>query len=226
MFPLNGPGDYWLFHRRFTNHQAILAGKPGIRKYFSRNQGFQITGETYPANGFDGYSSVPSVKYWNPGTQAYVGISSTLNPIANDYGYMAFIRGDRTITTTHSRLYFTVIRTSGSVKTGKYPSSAISGSGPVGFDRQPYASAINFNNVTRTGGVPNTFYVWDPLLTSGSGSRYGFGGFRTITWDSGSGSYIVTPSGGSYTSNTDIELALPFCVCSAQRRYGFIPGIQ
>ena len=176
-------------------------------------RGFQITGETYPANGFDGYSSVPSVKYWNPGTQAYVGISSTLNPIANDYGYMAFIRGDRTITTTSQSPVFTVIRTSGSVKTGKYPSSAISvGAGQWVSIANPYASAINFNNVTRTGGVPNTFYVWDPLLTSGSGSRYGFGGFRTITWDSGSGSYIVTPSGGSYTSNTDIESGSAFFV--------------
>lgn len=177
------------------------------------SRGFQITGETYPANGFDAYSSVPSVKTWNPATAAYDGISSTLQPIANDNGYMVFVRGDRTVTTTLQSPTYTVLRTSGTLKMGKYPSAPVNvGAGQFVSIGNPYASAIDFSMVTRTGGVPNTFYVWDPALTSGTGSRYGFGGFRTITWDAGSGTYIVTPSGGSYTGNTEIESGSAFFV--------------
>ena len=140
---------------------------------------------------------MPSVKYWNPGTQAYVGISSTLNPIANDYGYMAFIRGDRTITTTsQSPVFYRHPHKRFRQKQANIHLRRSVWSGPVGFDRQPLHQPSTLI-MLRTGGVPNTFYVWDPLLTSGSGSRYGFGWIRTITWDSGSGSYIVTPSGGS-----------------------------
>jgi hypothetical protein len=202
---------------------APTAGSQTIKAAWQENQaqgstslsgrGFQISGETYPSNGFDMLSSVPSVKVWNMATSNYTGISSTLNPIANDYGYMAFVRGDRTINYVTTSSTATILRSSGTLKTGKYPSSAIPvDAGKFQSVANPYASAIDFSKVTRTGGVPNTFYVWDPKLTSGGGSSYGFGGFRTITWDAGSGSYIVTPSGGSYTSNTNIESGSAFFV--------------
>lgn len=197
------------------------SGAQTIRQSWQENQpqgstaltgrGFQISGETFPANGFDLLSTVPSVKKWN-GT-SYDGITSTLDPIATDGGYMVFIRGDRTINYVTPTATQTILRTSGPVKTGKYPSTAINvPAGQFTAIGNPYASAIDFNMVERTGGVPNIFYVWDPKLTTGPGSAYGFGGFRTITWDNGSGTYVVTPAGGSYTSNTFIESGSAFMV--------------
>jgi len=199
------------------------AGSQTIRQSWQENQpqgstslsgrGFQISGETFPANGFDMLSTVPSVKVWDPSIANYTGITSTLTPIVSDAAYMTFIRGDRTINYVTSSATTTILRTSGTLKTGKYPSSALTvNAGEFRAIGNPYASAIDFNKLTRTGGVPNTFYVWDPKLTTGPSSTYGFGGFRTITWDSGSGTYIVTPSGGSYTTNTLIESGSGFMV--------------
>ena len=176
-------------------------------------KGIQITGATFPANGFDAYSASPTVKTWS--NNAYTGITGTNIPIATDKGYMTFIRGDRTInyfTTTLSPA--TVLRTSGTLKTGKYPAASIPlAAGEFTSVGNPYASAIDFNKLTRTGGTPNTFYVWDPKLTTGAGTAYGLGGFRTITWDAANSNYIVTPAGGSYTGgNTAIESGEAFFV--------------
>ncbi|MGN6531484.1 MAG: T9SS type A sorting domain-containing protein, partial [Ginsengibacter sp.] len=63
----------------------------------------------------------------------------------------------------------------------------------------PYAAAIDLHNITKTGGVQDFYYVWDPKLAG----AYGLGAFQTLYQGTG-GNYYATPGGGSYTgiSNT------------------------
>ena len=68
----------------------------------------------------------------------------------------------------------------------------------------PYASAIDFNKIVKTGAVQDVFYLWDPKLAS-LGAWQTFIGMGT--------SYFVIPGGGSYTGgNTNIESGQAFLV--------------
>ena len=56
----------------------------------------------------------------------------------------------------------------------------------------PYASAIDLRNITRTGGVAEFVYVYDPRL----GGVSSLGAFQTLYLSGGN--YYATPGGGSY----------------------------
>lgn len=62
------------------------------------------------------------------------------------------------------------------------------------FLANPYPSAIDFSQLSRSSGIANKFWIWDPKL-------FGFGGY---------GGYVVTsngestPLGGSFNSNTTV----------------------
>ncbi|WP_202552451.1 hypothetical protein, partial [Ginsengibacter hankyongi] len=155
--------------------------------------GTQVTGAGGTAAGFDLYSPLPSVKTYNSSSNTWVGISSTANTIKATDGYMVFIRGDRTVTAISAPATATVLRTKGNLYTGDQTPVTVS-AGKFTSIGNPYPSAIDMRNITKTG-VKDFFYVWDPALAG----TYGFGAYQTFS-NNGSGNYVITPGGGSYGS--------------------------
>jgi hypothetical protein len=157
----------------------------------------------------------PSMKIYNSTTNVWEGITNTASLINTNKGYMVFVRGDRSVTSYTQPATSTILRTKGMLYTPvDNPPPTIN----VLADKYEsvnnfYTSAIDFSKLTRTGGVQNTYYVWDPKLTSSSVSTYGYGAYQTFVWN-GVG-YDVVPGGGSYANgNTNIESGLAFFVKS------------
>ncbi|MFT3908121.1 MAG: T9SS type A sorting domain-containing protein [Ferruginibacter sp.] len=167
--------------------------------------GIQITGEMAGALGlgFDVYTPAgPSMKTFNALTGGYNGIANTNTlPIANQKGYMVFIRGDRSITAYNQAPVPTVLRAKGKLYTtgADLPPATNVLADKFESVGNPYASAINFTAITRTGATDNTYYVWDPLLAG-----TGYGGFQTISatalWVPSPGGTANYPTGVPVTS--------------------------
>lgn len=170
---------------------------------------------TQPTPGFDALTPAgPSVKVYNRLTGGYTGINRTDTAISNPKGYMVFVRGDRGATSLASPVTATVMRTKGTLHTPANPPVTIN-LATTGFESvgNPYASAINFRQLSITGGVQQDFfYLWDPkLTTAGPNSAWGLGGFQTFSWNGST--FDVTPGGGSFTgSNRNIESGQAFFV--------------
>ncbi len=179
--------------------------RPGYGTIITSNVSNPLT------QGFDIISSTPSMKSYNPISNGWDGVSSTFNAIANPNGYMLFVRGDRTVTAFNQTATTLKLRTSGSLFTPSNPPSSIAvAAGLFASCGNPYPSAIDFTQITRTGGVQNLFYVWDPKMAGG----YGLGSYQTLTWNGTS--FTVTPGGGSYTgSNRNIESGQAFFIASS-----------
>ncbi len=160
--------------------------------------GLYITGNTYPAGGFDAYTATPTIKTLVSGVWA--GIANTSSQtIASNAGYMCYIRGSRSSTGANATLSATVLRTTGPLKQGDQAGIAVPASAFASIGN-PYASAVDMRNITSTG-VQNFFYVWDPKLSSGS--AYGLGAYQLFS-KSGA-NYVVTPGGGSYGASGSIN---------------------
>jgi hypothetical protein len=170
--------------------------------------GTQITDNnsgTWVANGFDGFSqNGPSVKYYNPATDTYTGIASTLIPFdVNKQGYMTFIRGDRSANAFSSPVSNTVLRMTGKLFTGNQPDINLV-SGQIIPVNNPYASALDLRNISKSTNV--FYYVWDPNFATG----YGLGGFQTLAWN-GTDYEVVPGNTGSYgATNNYIESGQAF----------------
>lgn len=171
---------------------------------------------TQPTPGFDVFSPGNSIKVYSKTAGGFVGLNRTDTAISNPKGYMVFVRGDRSVTTSGGAPTATTLRMKGTLHTPANPPVTINvtsaGMESVG---NPYASAINFRQLGFTGGVQSTvYYVWDPKLTTiGPNSAYGYGGFQTFTWNSGTNTFDVTPGGGSYaTSYQYIESGQAFFI--------------
>ncbi len=164
--------------------------------------------------GFDRYSpNGPSMKYYVQATGTYQDIGNTSNLINTQTGYFLFVRGDRSVNTLGMTATKTILRTRGQLYT------PIDNPPPVINVTQDkftsvnnfYASAVNFGSLLRTGGVQNTFYLWDPQLIAPTVSAYGLGAFQTFVWDGSN--YTCLPGGGSYSSgNNSIESGSAFFV--------------
>jgi hypothetical protein len=153
--------------------------------------GTQITGSGGTAAGFDVYTSTPSMKTYNSSSNTWVGIPNTNSTnIKSTNGYMVFVRGDRSATAFNSTPTQTVLRTTGALYIGNLTPIAVS-AGTFGSIGNPYASALDMRNITKTG-LKDFFYVWDPQLAG----SYGYGGYQTFS-NSG-GNYVIIPGGGSY----------------------------
>ena len=167
------------------------------------NKGTIITSDVASAlsKGFDiATPAGPTMKTYAtaPGNGSWVGVpTTTTTELYNQKGYMLFVRGDRTVTTYNGAATLTTMRSTGKVMepANPPPSTAVPANQweSVG---NPYACAINFDNVGRTGGVGRSFYVWDPKLTMG----LGYGSYQSISWNSFSSSYDIAPGGGSYNT--------------------------
>ena len=68
--------------------------------------------------GFDIYSpAAPSMKTYNPATNAWDGVANPSMMIANRKGYMLFVRGDRTVNAYNQPATATTLRTTGQLNT-------------------------------------------------------------------------------------------------------------
>jgi hypothetical protein len=180
-------------------HDAWQEGQPAnTTSIYGR--GTQITNNVAPtaANGFDVYSANPSVKWYNPFNNSWVGITSTLAAFEPAKGgYLTFIRGDRTVTSLYQASNETVLRTKGYLYHDDQPAVTIYANlfTPV---NNPYASAIDLRKIDFGGSnvLAPSYIVYDPKLATGT--VYGYGAFQTLTLISGQ--YYAIPGGGSYPS--------------------------
>lgn len=188
-----------------TIHEAWQESAPSPNANPNPGYGTQITGDMAGATGlgFDVYTpSGASMKTYNAVTGNYTGISNTASlPIFNKKGYMVFVRGDRSVTGYNQAAVATVLRSKGRLFTtgADLPLQSTVAAGKFESVGNPYASAIDFTAVTKTGAVDNTFYVWDPLLTGNS-----YGGYQTISavtgWIPSPGGTVNYPSGVAVSS--------------------------
>ena len=176
--------------------------------------GIQISKDSanWSAYGFDMQTIPgPSMKTYQPATNNWKGITSTIlvagvsdGKFVTGTGYMTLVRGDRTVTTFPAAATTTVMRDKGALVTGTFAAPAI-GAGLFGAIGNPYASAVDFNKLTKTN-LQDNYYMWDPQLGT-------LGGYQTFT---GPSPYTVTPGGGSYISgNKFIESGQAFFVRSS-----------
>jgi uncharacterized repeat protein (TIGR02543 family) len=173
--------------------------------------GTQITSvgslATAQAAGYDNVSASAALLTW--GGAAWVNSTSTNTTIDTKKGYFLFLRGDRTkgITGGNNASSATTLRTKGQLYQGTqaipaFPASSFNLVGNL------YASAIDFTQLIRTGGVNNLFYIWDSKKLAGTS----LGAYQTFSATNG---FQCLISGGSYTlgqPNTKIESGQAFFV--------------
>lgn len=146
---------------------------------------------TWSANNFDSRSlSGPSVKYYDPATDGYIGIPNTAAyQMASQSAYYNYVRGDRSCLPSPVTLSPAILRTKGTLISGdRVFNVAANQFAAIG---NPYASAIDIRKLD-TAGLGGNFYVWDPKLTG----VWGLGAYQTL-YQSGT-EYRIIPGGGSY----------------------------
>ncbi|UEG49391.1 hypothetical protein LK994_12185 [Ferruginibacter lapsinanis] len=171
------------------------------------------------ANGFDlGNTASPSMYYMSPGlSPAWVAPTNTnATNISAHEGYMVFVRGHRgvTISNQFATPDKTTLEPKGRIIIGDTTKSIVAGVQVIG---NPYASAINFNNMLYNGVAPNTpaglgltYYLWDPK----SPGAYNVGQWITFS-SNGNGTYSITPTPVSSFSDTGlIESGAAFVINS------------
>jgi len=165
---------------------TLLNGKPGYGTTLVSN----LPNALSPSLGFDFYSPNGStIKTYNASTNTWEGVTSTFNSINNPKGYALYVRGDRSVTAYNQPATSTTLRTSGAIYQPINPPPLVSvAANKFESVGNPYASAIDLSKLTRTGGVQDVYYVWDPKLTP---TYYG-GGYRTLV-RVGEG-YIAVPA--------------------------------
>lgn len=169
--------------------------------------GTQLTGAGGWSNGYDLATTFPSLKTYEPSTDIWTGVANTSLPMFNQKGYMVFVRGDRSVTGYQQASNATNLRTRGKLFTiSNTPATTTVLADKYETVGNPYASAIDFASVTKTGGVDGSFWVWDPTLNTFGGyvnktSIDGYGGYKI---QSGQAFFVhATGSGGnvSFTEN-------------------------
>jgi|GEM_PF-2268423 len=158
-------------------------------------------------------ASGPGLKTFNSNTGLWEGVAGTHQPILPNQGYMLFVRGDRSVTAFNHAATATILRNTGTLVangTQALPVHHVDAGKFVAVGN-PFASAIDFNTIQKSGGLQDVFYVWDPKLTNSANSPYGLGGYQTFI---GPGpNYTVIPGGGSFAGgNTNIESGMAFFV--------------
>ncbi len=150
--------------------------------------------------GFDMPSFSPSMKTYNSATDNFTGISNTTSLIDNRAGYFLFVRGDRSVTGVGQPATSTILRTRGKIyaptPAGEAPTPITVNPNSYTSVGNPYASSIDFYGLTRTGFSTATYYIFDPQLTTSGYSAYGYGGYRTISFNTS------VPSSGNYVDGT------------------------
>lgn len=140
----------------------------------SNGYGTQITGPA-GSTGMDTISVGPSMKWYNMAINNYVAVTNTNNALANDAGYMIYVRGDRAVSPTGITSK-TNLRVKGELRTGNQSFTVNAQSfQSIG---NPYAAPVNFEKlVTAASGLATWYVAWDPNLAG----SYGVGGFQTFS---------------------------------------------
>ena len=174
-----------LIHEAWQENQPT--GAP-----FPAGLGTQITSPlaNWNALGFDMQSpGGPSVKVYEPASNGWLGIPTTLEPFVPGVGYMTFIRGDRTITTVGPPANSTVLREKGALNTYDFTMPVV-GAGLFGAIGNPYASAVDFAKLGRSN-LQDVYYMWDPQLGL-------FGGYVTFTGPTYTPTASISYNGGNH----------------------------
>jgi uncharacterized repeat protein (TIGR01451 family) len=140
------------------------------------NYGTMISSPAGTGAGFDMYSVAPSIKYFDTTTNNWKGVSNANDLIANQQGYMVFVRGDRSVTSTTAPANATVLRTKGTLFVGNQPAITVKANEFQSIGN-PYASPIDFSLITKDANVDDAFYIYDPYLYG----TYGVGGYQTLS---------------------------------------------
>lgn len=162
-------------------------------------------------NGLDtSYRNTVSMKKWNYSTQAFVPILNTNvlispgnNGSADNTGYFIFTRGDRDpLNTNVSYFNSSTVNSIGVLQTGTqtFPASPVLGK--YTLVGNPYASPVDFNNVSRSNLIKR-FYVWDAALNT-------VGGYVMLDDLNNDGIYDITVPASTQTK--DIQSSQAFFV--------------
>lgn len=169
------------------------------------NDGFgtHISGGTN-ANGYDqNVNGNPSIKVFSSGTWSGMPVITSLysKKVTDEPGYMLFVRGSRAVDLTFGVSTVpnnTVLRTNGHLNVANVTPLSITSTGLTVLGN-PFASAINFNNIATLNGFSlgeNKYYVWDPSLTG----SYGVGAWVTLAYNGSTYDRTVTTL-NDYTSS-------------------------
>lgn len=173
----------------------------GGLNYISTGYGTQVTMPAPIGTGLDNPSPGYSIKWWNPQTNAFVGVNNTETTFANQpNGFFAFVRGDRSISPGNVGGP-AILRSKGKL----YVANTGSGIEPPGVTHtftspfvffsvaNPFASAINFESVynnSETKNITPNYYLWDPTVSG----NYNVGKYQTFA---GAVNWLPTPGSGA-----------------------------
>ena len=188
-------------HSKSWQFLATPAIGPTIKESWMENgnsvstgYGTQITRPDGIVAGFDATSVAPSLKYYDALSNSWIGVTNADNPLYNPKGYMVFVRGDRSVTSYNQLANKTTLRIKGTLLTGSLPPISVL---PDKWESigNPYASPVDFTLITKSAGVDDKFYVWDPHLYG----SYGLGGYQTLSssndWEPVPGGTATYPTG-------------------------------
>ncbi|MCP9751985.1 GEVED domain-containing protein [Ferruginibacter sp. HRS2-29] len=140
--------------------------------------------------GYDNNSAGTYIKSYIPGADQWTLGNGTNAPIATKRGWMTFVMGDRSSNATNSKP--TVLRTTGALFTGTQPTLTVT-AGRYEVIGNPYASEIDLRELIKpSNNLTQQVYVWDPSL----GAGFGFGRYRTLTFEDGD--YYTIPASANY----------------------------
>lgn len=182
-----------------ATYQSVIGSSNSFSNLINPASGYGVfvLGAGGVANGFDTANTTnSSMKYYDNATNTFIGIPSTPGThtsITNYPGYMVYIRGDRGIDLTQgtsSAITSTTLRVKGEPITGNTTVNVSSNN--YTLLSNPYASAIDFGTLDKTN-IKNKFYTWNP----NGGGYYGLGSYVTVSYDSTTGNYDVSPDSNS-----------------------------
>ncbi len=154
---------------------------------------------TGTGTGFDITTVQPSMKSYDVTTNNWKPVTNTNNLLRDSLGYMLFVRGDRSVTTSAAVANPTVLRSKGAIyQDSNQPPLVFLTADKFQSVGNPYASRIEFSKVRTQSsvGMLDVFYVWDPSLAG----YFGYGGYQTITGVAGYVPTVGTPPTGSPAS--------------------------
>jgi hypothetical protein len=166
-----------------TSQTIAQAWRENNSAHTSTGYGVQMTGPTGPVvaspiGDLDFYTQRGSLKYYNDAADLWTEIYNTNSTkIANNKGYMVFVRGDRgAINTTATLGAPTNLRIKGKMLTGDQIFPVLANK----FQSfgNPYPSRIDMRTVTKNN-IANSFTVWNPT----SAGKYNVGAYETYVWN-------------------------------------------
>lgn len=156
-----------------------------------------------------------SLKTWNSATLSFTNIANTHVPLsagtngnADNTGYFIFVRGDRNTSNFSTAVCNeTTLSSNGNLQQGTQTFTVSPANGGYTLVGNPYASPVNFSDVTKNN-VVNRFYVWDPSLNT-------VGGYVMLDDLSNSGTYIKSVSSSNQTKEIQSGQAMMIQTLSA-----------